>query len=190
MFHFSFASGEVYIRDAPQHQRVRAGSPMRMHCTAGTDMLLFGIPVIDWEQDDEPINFAKDRRFKMDASDNSLRLTNTSTTDTGVYTCVATLEQERASASATLIVEGQSAIMSLFYADIFFGKYHGDQWFVQFKIIINVLVSSFRFIWMPMLWVYGHHIFIRQNLTSTDRRQILTYKVGPHVEIEITAFHG
>ena len=28
--------------------------------------------------------------------------------------------------------------------------------FFQFEIIINVFVSSFRFIWIPMLWVYGH----------------------------------
>ena len=29
--------------------------------------------------------------------------------------------------------------------------------FFQFEIIITVLVSSFRFIWIPMLWVYGHY---------------------------------
>ena len=44
----------------------------------------------------------------------------------------------------------------------------------------NVLISSFRFIWIPMLWVFGHYthfnsfsagiVFIRQNLTSTDVR--------------------
>ena len=28
---------------------------------------------------------------------------------------------------------------------------------LQFEIIINVLVSSFRFIWIPILWVYGHY---------------------------------
>ena len=48
------------------------------------------------------------------------------------------------------------------------------------EIIINVLVSSFRFIWIPMLWVYGNYKyfysysagidFSRQNLTSTDVR--------------------
>ena len=27
--------------------------------------------------------------------------------------------------------------------------------FFQFEIIINVLVSSFWFIWIPMLWLYG-----------------------------------
>ena len=46
-----------------------------------------------------------------------------------------------------------------------------------FEMIINVLVSSFRFIWIPMLWVYDNYtkahsysaeIFRRQNLTSTD----------------------
>ena len=28
--------------------------------------------------------------------------------------------------------------------------------FFQFEIIINVLVSYFRFILIPILWVYGH----------------------------------
>ena len=63
--------------------------------------------------------------------------------------------------------------------------------FFQFEIIINVLVSSFRFIWIPMLWVYGHYkyfnslyVFIRLYTSETDvyRRQILTYKDGPRTE--------
>ena len=51
---------------------------------------------------------------------------------------------------------------------------------IQFEIIINVSVSSFRFIWIPMLWFYGHYIYFnsfsgginfrRQNLTSIDVR--------------------
>ena len=50
----------------------------------------------------------------------------------------------------------------------------------QFEIIINIIVSSFRFIWIPMLWVYGHYNYVysfsagvdfrRQNLTSADVR--------------------
>ena len=28
--------------------------------------------------------------------------------------------------------------------------------FFQFEIILIVLVSFLRFIWIPMLWVYGH----------------------------------
>ena len=49
-----------------------------------------------------------------------------------------------------------------------------------FHLIINVLVSYFRFIWIPMLRVYGYYkyfhyfstgiVFSRQNLTSTDVR--------------------
>ena len=52
--------------------------------------------------------------------------------------------------------------------------------FFQFEIIINVLVSSFWSIWIPMLWFYDHYkyfisfsagtVLIRQNLTSTDVR--------------------
>ena len=30
-------------------------------------------------------------------------------------------------------------------------------WFFQWEIIINVLASSLRFIWIPMLLVYGHY---------------------------------
>ena len=50
----------------------------------------------------------------------------------------------------------------------------------RFEIIINILVSVFRFIWIPMLWVYGHYKYLnsysvgidfrRQNLTSVDVR--------------------
>ena len=32
--------------------------------------------------------------------------------------------------------------------------------YVQFEIIINVLLSSLRLIWIPMLWVYGHYIYL------------------------------
>ena len=52
--------------------------------------------------------------------------------------------------------------------------------FFQYEIIITILVSSFWFIWIPVLWVYGHYkyfnscsagiAFSRQNLTSTDVR--------------------
>ena len=50
----------------------------------------------------------------------------------------------------------------------------------KFKIVINVLVSYFCFIWIPMLCVYGHYrlfnsfsagiVFRRQNLMSRDVR--------------------
>ena len=50
--------------------------------------------------------------------------------------------------------------------------------FFQLKIIRNGLVTSFRFIWIPMLSVYSHSkyffsagtVFVRQNLTSLDVR--------------------
>ena len=32
--------------------------------------------------------------------------------------------------------------------------------FFKLEIIINVLVSSFCFIWIPMVWVYGYYIFL------------------------------
>ena len=72
----------------------------------------------------------------------------------------------------------------------------------QFEITINGFNSQLFPLHLntPMLWVYNHYnlfnsfsagtVFIRQNLTSTDRnyasesdvfrRQILTYKEAPH----------
>ena len=32
--------------------------------------------------------------------------------------------------------------------------------FFQFEIIMNVLVSFFRFIWIPVLWVFGHNKYL------------------------------
>ena len=40
--------------------------------------------------------------------------------------------------------------------------------FFYFEIIINVLVSSFRFIWIPMLWVYGHYIYLNSFRGSSS----------------------
>ena len=52
--------------------------------------------------------------------------------------------------------------------------------FFQFEIIMNVLVSFFRFIWIPMLWVYGYYTYFYsysagidfscQNMASRDVR--------------------
>ena len=49
--------------------------------------------------------------------------------------------------------------------------------FFQFEIIINILVGSFRFIWMPMLWVYGYFKYFNyystaRGSTLDDSRQI------------------
>ena len=63
---------------------------------------------------------------------------------------------------------------------IFLYKPWRPKGFIQFEIIINVLVGSFWFILILMLWVYGHYkyiysfsagiVFIRQNLTPADLR--------------------
>ena len=53
--------------------------------------------------------------------------------------------------------------------------------FFQFEIMTNVLVSSFWFIWIPMLSVYDHYKYFYYYSAGMDyRRQILTTKVYPH----------
>ena len=82
--------------------------------------------------------------------------------------------------------------------NIFYLK-HGDQrakGFIQFEINKNVFLSSFRFIWIPMLWVYNHCKYFysysagidfrRQNLTS--KRQNLTSKVYP-CAVRVNLYH-
>ena len=59
--------------------------------------------------------------------------------------------------------------------------------FFQFEIIINVLVSSFRLIWIPILWVYDLKNVLIVSMSKSpldDRirllwRQILTSLDGP-----------
>ena len=52
--------------------------------------------------------------------------------------------------------------------------------FFKFKIIRNVLVSSFCFIWISMLWVYGRYKYFYTYSAGFDfRRQNLTSKVDP-----------
>ena len=49
---------------------------------------------------------------------------------------------------------------------------HGDHLFFQFEIVINVLVSCFRLIWIPMLCVYNHCRYNCYSFSSgTDFRR-------------------
>ena len=52
-------------------------------------------------------------------------------------------------------------------AEIFLYKLWRPKDFFQFEIIINVLVSSFRFIWIPMLWCHGCTAIINVLILST-----------------------
>ena len=80
-------------------------------------------------------------------------------------------------------VQYKASFYSIIYhynAEILFYKPLRPKGCFQFEIVINVLVSSFRYIWIPVLWVYGHKkylnsfsagtVFRRQNLTSKDVR--------------------
>ncbi len=104
----SVFTGDVFISHGPKPQRVRAGSRVAFHCIAATDNLLQGIPQITWKKDNVKINVgvhhpSGDRR---DSAENQLVLYPTSTQDTGLYTCIASLDQDIDTASARLIVEG------------------------------------------------------------------------------------
>ena len=71
---------------------------------------------------------------------------------------------------------------------------HEKQWFFQFEIIINIFVSYYRFIWIPMLWVYGLFLCLffqcgRRLRRQIYRRQILTPKVDPCIRPHISHCH-
>ena len=53
---------------------------------------------------------------------------------------------------------------------IFLYKQWRTKGFFQFEIITNVLVSSFHFIWIPMLWglwVYGHYEYLIHSVRGS-----------------------
>ena len=54
------------------------------------------------------------------------------------------------------------SVLSSFYLN------HADQRLFQFKIIINVLDSSFWFMWIPMFWVYGYYKINMFTLTESN----------------------
>ena len=55
--------------------------------------------------------------------------------------------------------------------------------FFQFEIIINFLVCSFRFIWMPMLWVHGRYKYFNSfSVQTVFIHQNLMYKNGSRAE--------
>ena len=72
-----------------------------------------------------------------------------------------------------------------------FGINHGPKRFIQIKNVLNVLIRSFHFILIPMLWAYVCFNYVNYFSAGTVfytsesdvyRRQILTYKDGPRAE--------
>lgn len=100
-------TGEVHIKKGPQNRRVRAGDSVKFMCTATTDTLRYGLARIEWRRDDEKIQYKKDPRIFTNPLDKSLTINNATHSDTGLYTCIASLGTDIDSASAQLIVEGE-----------------------------------------------------------------------------------
>ena len=54
------------------------------------------------------------------------------------------------------LMSGQRRFFTLQSAEFFYDNLGGQRSFFEYEIFINDSVSSFRFIWIAMLWVYGH----------------------------------
>ena len=52
----------------------------------------------------------------------------------------------------------------------FFMETSENKGLFQFELIKNVLVSSFRLIWITMLWVYGHYKYVFYFITRLNHR--------------------
>lgn len=98
-------AADVYIRQGPEHQHVRAGAAVTFHCSFGTDSLLRGTPTVQWQKNGRHIQ--EDARVKVNPSDFSLTISNTKGQDSGTYTCVGKQRGESDSASAQLQVDGK-----------------------------------------------------------------------------------
>ena len=74
--------------------------------------------------------------------------------------------------SKQLLLFASEVYAALQSAELFVYKSWRPKFFIQFEIIINVLVSSFCFILIPMLWVHDHYkyfIFWLRGLTLDFR---------------------
>ena len=69
------------------------------------------------------------------------------------------LFQRAINSYATKVHSSDGKKVSPYNAGIFLYKPWRLKGFIQFEIILNVLVSYIRSIWIPMLWVYDHYIF-------------------------------
>ena len=62
--------------------------------------------------------------------------------------------------------------------------------YIYQEIMVNVLVSSFCFIWISMSWVYSYYKYFTLSVQGSTlksesgvyRRQIMTSKIGPRAE--------
>ncbi|KAK8743667.1 hypothetical protein OTU49_001198 [Cherax quadricarinatus] len=90
------------ITDSPQDYEVPAGQTATFRCNAVTDNDLE--LSIEWLTDGKLIDFEQEPRF-VQQSDFSLSITKTTELDSGVYTCVASTDLDKVTASATLIVQ-------------------------------------------------------------------------------------
>ena len=57
-------------------------------------------------------------------------------------------------------------------AEIFFNKPWRTKGLFKFGIIINVIFSFFCFIWITMLWVYGHHKYFNSFSAGTTNASV------------------
>ena len=75
-------------------------------------------------------------------------------------------------------IHWRSSLLNPYSIEIFLYKPLRPKVFSRFEICINILVSSFWFIWIsvPMLWVYAHCKYFN---SFSAGRQNLTLKDGP-----------
>ena len=66
-------------------------------------------------------------------------------------------------------ISDQSVINSLtLEAMNFYINHENQRFFFKFDININVLVTFIWFIWIPMLWVYGHYKSFTLETSDSD----------------------
>ena len=69
----------------------------------------------------------------------------------------------------TLTVDDDGKVFNHYSAKIFFVKlWRPKLLFFQFEIIINALVSSFCFIWIHMLLIYGHYKYFNSLIAGNE----------------------
>lgn len=108
-------SVKTKIENAPENQTIKFGKTTPFRCQANTDPAEQQNLQYTWLKDGEPVDFTNNPRIKQRGSD--IIIENSTSEDTGNYTCVANNGLDSDTASAKLNVIGNS-----FTFIIYFGK--------------------------------------------------------------------
>uniref|UniRef100_A0AAQ5XFJ8 Neural cell adhesion molecule L1 n=1 Tax=Amphiprion ocellaris TaxID=80972 RepID=A0AAQ5XFJ8_AMPOC len=151
----------LYVKDptrivvAPEDRQILIGTMAQLSCLAEYDKSFSNDFELLWEKDDMEItlNYTENSRYLVE--DGTLHIVNVSHRDQGVYTCVAKTPVDHDTASALIMVLGESTYEPMLFKSVKLKWIPGDD---HNKFIIDYEESKWEpGNWKELLRVPGNH---------------------------------